>query len=130
MTDPSTDVRLDVWLDVSCLFRTRSAAKHACETGRIEVNGQTAKPHRIVRAGDAIAIARPYGRRQTVIVRGVADRSIPKAEARQLYDDQTPPPDPQEREILRLERAFRAANPAVRPTDKRQRRALQKLRGR
>jgi hypothetical protein len=30
------------------------------------------------------------GRKQTVVVRGLADRHIPRAEARELYDDRTP----------------------------------------
>src|SRR5262245_40623151 len=49
-------VRLDIWLDVACLFRTRSEAKRACEGGKIEVNGQHAKPNRLVREGDQIRI--------------------------------------------------------------------------
>jgi ribosome-associated heat shock protein Hsp15 len=41
-------MRLDVWLDVSCLFKTRSEAKRACEGGKVHVNGQAAKPNRDV----------------------------------------------------------------------------------
>jgi predicted rRNA methylase YqxC with S4 and FtsJ domains len=41
-------VRLDVWLDVACLFKTRSEAKRACEGGKVEVNGENAKPHRVL----------------------------------------------------------------------------------
>src|SRR6476660_2544059 len=66
MSDPditAESVRLDVWLDVACLFKTRSAAQKACTSGKIEVNGQGAKPHRLVRVGDAIEIGRPYGRK-------------------------------------------------------------------
>ena len=84
--------RLDVWLDVACLFRTRSEAKRACEGGKVDVNGQPGKPHRLVRPGDEIVISRPLGRQQTVVVAGLAERSIPKAEARLLYEDRTPPP--------------------------------------
>ena len=51
-------VRLDIWLDVACLFKTRSAAQKACTGGKIDVNGQTAKPHRLVRVGDALEISR------------------------------------------------------------------------
>ena len=32
-----TSVRLDVWLDVSCLFRTRSEAQRACRNGKVDV---------------------------------------------------------------------------------------------
>ena|SRR5687767_3611067 len=121
-------LRLDVWLDVACLFRTRSEAQKACKMGRIEVNGQTAKPHREVRAGDEIVISRPLGRKQTVVVRGLADRHIAKAEARELYEDRTPQPTAEEIEMRRIERLTRALNraPAMTP-DKRERRRIRRL---
>ena len=72
--------RLDVWLDVSCLYKTRSEAQRACQGGKIEVNGQgTAKPHREVRPGDRVTISRPGARRQQVVVRALADQHLPKA---------------------------------------------------
>lgn len=123
-------VRLDVWLDVACLFRTRSEAKKACEAGRVSVNGQPAKPHRTVRAGDEITIARPFGRRQVVSIVGVAEKSIPRAEARTLYEDRSPVPTPEEREMRRMDRMFQAISSAAGSPDKRERRALRKLRGR
>ncbi|MGH9372118.1 MAG: RNA-binding S4 domain-containing protein [Vicinamibacterales bacterium] len=121
-------LRLDVWLDVACLFRTRSEAQKACKIGRIDVNGQAAKPHREVRAGDEVVISRPLGRKQTVVVRALTDRHIPKAEARELYEDRTPPPTEEEVEMRRLARLTRALTrtPAVTP-DKRERRRIRKL---
>jgi ribosome-associated heat shock protein Hsp15 len=124
------DVRLDVWLDVSCLFRTRSEAKHACEGGKVAVNGQASKARRPVHVGDELVISRPLGRRQIVVVKALADRSIPKAEARQLYEDKTPPPSREEVEARRLERIFKAMNPPSRAPGKRDRREIRKLKGR
>ncbi len=120
--------RLDVWLDITCLFRTRSEAQNACKMGRISVNGQPAKPHREVRAGDQIVIARPMGRKQLLTVTGMAEAHIAKAEARQLYEDRTPKPTDEEIEMRRIERLTRALNraPAVTP-DKRERRRLRKM---
>ena len=129
MEHPIDGVRLDVWLDVACLFRTRSEAKRACEGGKIDVNGQPGKPHRLVRPGDEIVISRPLGRRQTVVVEGLAERSLPKAEARLLYDDRTPPPSREEVEARRLERIFRAMNPTPRTPTKRDRREIRKMKG-
>ncbi len=123
-------VRLDVWLDVACLFKTRSEAQKACKGGKIDVNGGTAKPHRLLRVGDEITIGRPFGRRQRIVVRALADRHVSKAEARELYHDLTPPPSPEELESRRLERLFRAAMSPPRAPDKRQRRALRRLKGR
>ena len=126
----SDRVRLDVWLDVSCLFRTRSEAKHACGAGRVEVNGQPGKPHRLVQPGDAIVISRPLGRRQMVSVLRVAERSMPKAEAKTLYEDRTPALTAEEREIRRMDQLFHAAHAAAAAPGKRERRALRALRGR
>jgi ribosome-associated heat shock protein Hsp15 len=120
-------LRLDVWLDVACLFRTRSEAQNACKIGRVDVNGQTAKPHRDVRPGDEIVISRPLGRKQPVVVRGLADRHIPKADARELYEDRTPKPTEEEIEMRRLTRLARAFAPPPVTPDKRERRRLRRL---
>jgi len=128
--DEVDGVRLDVWLDVACLFRTRSEAQKASKGGKIDVNGQPAKPNRRVRAGDEIEISRPFGRKQRLKVRALADRHLPKTEARALYEDLTPPPTPEEIETRKLERMYRAAMSPPRAPDKRQRRALRQLKGR
>ena len=123
--------RLDVWLDVACLFKTRSEAVLAVNGGKVEVNGQSAKPHKKLRAGDKIAIARGGARRQTVVVCAFAPNHVSKALARQLYEDLTPPPTPEELEARRIERLLRkAAGPVVtRAPDRRDRRALRRLKG-
>lgn len=123
-------VRLDVWLDVACLFKTRSEAQKACRGGKIEVNRQPAKPNRPLCVGDELEIGRPFGRKQRVVVRALADRHVSKADARQLYEDLTPAPTPEEIEARRIERMYRAAVTPPHAPDKRQRRALRRLRGR
>ena len=123
------NVRIDVWLDVACLFKTRSDAQKACRGGKVTVTGQTVKPNRIVRSGDEIRIGRPFGREQRVVVRTVTDRHVPKAEARGLYEDLTPPPTAEEIETRRLERMYRAAMTPPRAPDKRERRLLRGLKG-
>ena len=122
-------VRLDVWLDVACLFKTRSEAKRACEGGKVEVNAEHAKPHRLVREGDRIRITRPFGRHQDVIVRIVLDQHVKKAEARVLYDDVTPKPTAEEIEMRRMERVYRAATQAAGTPDRRRRREIRRARG-
>jgi ribosome-associated heat shock protein Hsp15 len=124
----SVRVRLDVWLDVACLFKTRSEAQRACNGGKVAINGQHARPHREVKPGDRLIITRPLGRRQEVLVRGLADRHIPKAEARDLYEDVTPPPSPEEQAVLDLLRAARHS-PAPSVPDRRDRRARRRLKG-
>jgi len=120
-------VRLDVWLDVACLFKTRSEAKRACEGGKVEVNGEHAKPHRMLREGDRIRISRGYGRHQDVVVRIAIDQHVKKSEARALYDDHTPKPTPEEIEARRIDRAYRAAARAAGTPDRRRRREVRRL---
>jgi len=131
MTDSSAPLhlRLDVWLDVACLFKTRSEAQRACKGGKVEVNGQPGKPHRLLYLADEIRITRPPGRKQIVVVRGFAEHHVPKAEAHALYEDLTPPPSPEEVELRRLERLFHASRRPIRSPDKRERRALRRLKG-
>ena len=122
-------VRLDIWLDVACLFRTRSEAQKACKAGKVDVNGQPAKPHREIKSGDEIVIGRPLGRKQRLVVYAVADKHVARKDARALYEDLTPPPTPEEveqRRIDRLARAFLRPQSAGSP-DKRERRQLRKM---
>lgn len=123
-----TEVRLDVWLDVSCLFPTRSQAAVACAGGKVDLNGHAAAAHKLVRAGDRLSITFARGRR-TFVVKGLADRHVKKADARALVEETTPPPSPEVLEARRLERMFapRGAGGA-RPT-KKERREREKARG-
>lgn len=123
----SDSVRLDVWLDVACLYKTRSEAKRACQGGKVEVNGARATPHRIVREGDRLRISRGFGHHQEVLVRLVIDQHIKKSESSGLYDDVTPRPTPQEVEMRRVERTYRAAAQAAGAPDRRRRREIRKF---
>lgn len=127
--DEAGGVRLDIWLDVACLFRTRSEAQQACRGGKVETNGRPAKPNRQLHVGDRLEISRPLGRKQRLKVLALADRHVAKADARRLYEDLTPPPTPEEIEARRQERLFHAAMTPPHSPDKRQRRALRKMRG-
>lgn len=122
-------VRLDVWLDIACLFKTRSEAQRACKLGKVAVNGNAAKPHREVKLGDELEITRPLGRKQLITVKGLADKHLPKAEARELYEDRSPAPTPEEVEMRRLERLFHATSTPRTKPDRRGRQDLRRLRG-
>jgi ribosome-associated heat shock protein Hsp15 len=103
MTDDDA-VRLDIWLDVACLFKTRSQAQSACKKGRVTVNGDHGKAHRAVRPGDEIRISLPGGRTRIIEVVGLESVNVPKGRARELYVDHTPPPTPEEIELRKLQR--------------------------
>ena len=124
-------LRLDVWLDVACVCKTRSAAQRACRGGKISVNGDRGKPHREISPGDLIAITSPGRRKRELLVTRVVERHVPKADARTLYDDVTPPPSPAEAELIDLLRRV-GPIPGSRQgmPDRRQRRLRRGLKGR
>jgi ribosome-associated heat shock protein Hsp15 len=119
--EPPASVRIDVWLHVACVYPTRSKAKEACDGGKVDVNGARAKAHREIRSGDRIGLAGHDGSRRELVVRGLAERSIPKAAARALYEDVTPAPSPEILEARRLDRLLAPRRDAGRP-DRRDRR--------
>jgi ribosome-associated heat shock protein Hsp15 len=56
-----TSVRMDKWLWAARFFKTRALAARACELGRIQSNGQLAKPAREVRIGDMLRVTNDGG---------------------------------------------------------------------
>jgi ribosome-associated heat shock protein Hsp15 len=111
-------VRLDKWLHVARMYKTRTKATDACDLGRVQVNGQTAKPHRHLNPGDRIELTQGDWDR-ILIVKELKDKPVAKAEAPLLYEDQSPPKpaaDPLAR-LLRRPPVLRDAG-AGRPTKK------------
>ena len=117
-------MRLDIWLDVACLFRTRSEAQKACKGGKVDVNGQSVKPAKNVRAGDHVKVTLAQGRRRILKVVALSERRGSATIARALYEDLTPPEPPR----VRLAPPPYRPPGAGRPT-KRERRTMDRLRG-
>ena len=81
-----TDVRIDKWLWAARFFKTRSLATEAINGGKIEINGERAKPSRIVRVGDKISVRRgPY--EWTIIVVDTSRLRGAAAQAQRLYEE-------------------------------------------
>ena len=120
-------VRLDVWLDVACVFKTRSEAKRACNGGKVLVNGDRGKPHRELKIGDRLEVTRGRGLRRQLIVASVDDSHVPKSMARTMYEDVTPPPTPEEQELRDLLRRAGPRQTSPGAPDKRDRRTLRRL---
>ena len=128
MAKELTSVRLDKWLNVARLFKTRSKATRACHLNRVRVNGQPAKAHRDLRIGDKVEVEVGDDWRRIVVVEKLAEKPVPKAEAREMFDDQSPP-KPQLDPIQRLMRQapVKRDKGAGRPS-KKERRQLEKIR--
>jgi ribosome-associated heat shock protein Hsp15 len=128
MNEPAApdNVRLDLWLWAARFFKTRSLAKQAIETGKIEVGGQRAKAARAVRIGDALRVARGEELFE-VEVRGLSDQRGPASVAQQLYAESDE--SRVRREQARAQRAAERAGyraPEGKP-DKRARRLIRAL---
>jgi ribosome-associated heat shock protein Hsp15 len=89
------DERIDKWLWAARFFKSRSLAAAACTGGKVDVNGDAAKPSKAVRPGDMLQVTLPRGRR-IVRVAGLTARRGSGSEAALLYEDLTPPPPPRE----------------------------------
>jgi len=119
------DVRIDKWLHVARVFKTRSLATRACQLSRVRVNGVAVKPHRALAIGDRVEAEVLPDWTRVLVVRELADRTLPKAEVPRLFEDLSPPrptADPMQR-LLRRPLVARDAG-AGRPT-KRDRRAME-----
>jgi ribosome-associated heat shock protein Hsp15 len=83
-TAMAAGIRLDVWLWAARFFKTRSLAKQAVETGKVDVAGQRAKASRLLRVGDALQVSRGEETFQ-ISVLGLSDTRGPAPVAQALY---------------------------------------------
>ena len=121
-------VRLDKWLQVARAFKTRSQATKACTLSRVRVNGAVAKPHRNLALEDKVEVE--YGDwTRVLVVKELRDKTLPKAEAKRVFEDLSPP-RPKLDELERLMRRKPVLRePGKGRPSKRERRELDRLRG-
>jgi ribosome-associated heat shock protein Hsp15 len=119
-------VRLDLWLWAARFFRTRSLARQAIEHGKVEVEGQRAKPARMLRGGEALKGERA-GELFEATVLALSDTRGPATVAQTLYAESDA--SRERRAELRAQRAAERAGyhaPDGKP-DKRARRLIRAL---
>ena len=75
---------MDKWLWAARFFRGRDLAQRACELGRVESNGQRAKPSRPVHVGDRLQIKTEGGDFEVEVL-ALSDARGPAAVAQTLY---------------------------------------------
>jgi len=122
-------VRLDKWLWAARFFKTRSLAAHACELGRVRFQGQPVKPARDVHVGDALQVKNDSGEFEIEVL-GLSDMRGPAPVAQTLYRETDA-----SRELRAKVTAERRAAPRFETTrigkpNKRDRRQIDRLRGR
>jgi ribosome-associated heat shock protein Hsp15 len=122
-------VRIDKWLWAARFFKTRSLATEAVDGGKVEINGQRAKPAKLVGPGDEVRVR--VGQALHVLrVLDVGERRGPASVAQSLYEETEE--SRREREKLGEQHRLAAQSFAFdegRPS-KRDRREIRKFRGR
>lgn len=119
-------VRLDLWLWAARFYKTRSLARQAVETGKVEVDGQRAKPARMLRGGETLRIERAGDVHEATVL-GLSDNRGPASVAQALYAESEA--SRARRAELRAQRAAERAGyhaPEHKP-DKRARRLIKAL---
>jgi ribosome-associated heat shock protein Hsp15 len=124
-----TGVRIDKWLWAARFFKTRSLAGRACELGRIQSNGQTAKAAREVRVGDRLLVKNDSGDFEVDVLL-LSEMRGPAPVAQTLYRETEASRElrqklAEERKAMPHFEGFRKGKPS-----KRDRREVDRLRGR
>jgi ribosome-associated heat shock protein Hsp15 len=122
-------MRIDKWLWAARFFKSRSLAARACELGRIEANGQPAKPSREIRVGDVLQVKNDSGVFQVEVVL-LSEMRGPAAIAQTLYRETEASLElrlklAEERKAMPRVEASREGKPS-----KQDRRKIDRLRGR
>jgi len=90
-------LRLDKYLWSIRLFKTRSLAAAACDSGKVKYDGSQAKAAKNVNIGDEYEV-KTEAKRWRIKVTGLLEKRVAASEAIKNYIDITP-----EEEILRLQ---------------------------
>ncbi len=119
-------VRIDQWLWAARFFKTRTLAKQAIESAKVEIQGQSVKPSRVVRVGEAWSVRRG-DELFNVEVLQLSDKRGSATVAQSLYRES---PESIERRAAEREKKRMEATGYRAPTskpDKRARRLIQAL---
>jgi ribosome-associated heat shock protein Hsp15 len=90
-------LRLDKYLWAIRLYKTRSMAADACDSGKVKFDGSQAKPSKNVSIGDEYEV-KTKAKRWRIKVTGLLEKRVAASEAIKNYIDITP-----EEEIQRLQ---------------------------
>ncbi len=127
-SDAAAAVRLDKWLWAARFFKTRSAATAAVAGGKVEVNGDPAKPARLVAPGDTVRLRLPPYE-HLLVVTALAERRGSAAQAATLFAETEASRAAREQVAQQLRDAPQLRFDGGKP-GKRERRVLRKFKGR
>jgi ribosome-associated heat shock protein Hsp15 len=79
-------MRIDKWLWAARFFKTRGVAVEAIDAGHVTVNGERAKPAKVLRVGDQVVVRRPPFE-HAVVVKALSDKRGSATIAATLFDE-------------------------------------------
>lgn len=120
-------MRIDKFLWAARFFKTRSLAARSCELGRIESNGQPAKPAREIRAGDMLRVKNDSGEFQVEVL-ALSEMRGPAAVAQTLYRETEASREARQK-LVEERKSMPYLDAPMKPS-KRDRRAIDRLRRR
>ena len=122
----SEKIRIDKWLWAARFFKTRTLAKTAIESGKVQLAGQRVKVSREVAPGDVLRIRQGWDECE-VIVKGTSEQRRSAPIAQTLYEETSDSVARRERAAEARKAAGAMARPTQRP-GKHERKALERLR--
>ena len=78
-------MRLDLFLKVSRLVKSRSIAQELCDAGLVQVNGVAARSSKDVKVGDKLAIRRRTRLSEYSVIAVPSQKQVSKDKAAELY---------------------------------------------
>jgi len=98
------NMRIDKWLKMARLFKSREEASRACDLGRVKVNGYEAKPSKEAKSGDEIVVKIENVYR-TLTIKELPARGLSGKEAKLVYEEKTPELPPEVVALMKLQTA-------------------------
>ena len=128
-TPATTSVRIDKWLWAARFFKTRALASDAVTGGKVEVGGERVKPARAVKIGELVSVRLgPYV--HIVRVLGLSGTRGPASVAVLLYEETPESKTAREKHAWTLRNAAPVIEPGEGRPTKKDRRTIEKWRGR
>ena len=118
-----SQVRLDKWLWAARFFKTRSKAREAVSGGKVHLNGNRAKPGRVLNVGDELKIQRGHDE-YTIRVIELSMRRGPASVAQTFYEESAESRAKREKLIEERKLEYQKNSTRERRPDKRQRRRI------
>lgn len=119
----NTSVRLDKWLWAARFYKTRSLARDAVQSGKVQYNGQRSKPSKVVELGASIKVPQGYDVKDVEVLQLKDQRQA--APLAQLLYQETADSEKQRASNVEARKlsAFHSPKPDHKP-DKKQRRQI------